>query len=235
MPFATDESIATKLEHRDNLVNRNAQITVPSGDMPSEVGDYPEIELPRVDLGQEAADRRRKMTSLAARKLHRVHTNAQDEVAIAPLHNGGRRPGDKNLDLETRADIGAAANLQPIADVAEQFGVSQHHVHELKHGKITNEAGQSDTLVDAVNDRLSAPNKLAIEKLTAVLIQLDPEKIKKLKTPKTIVHVASALSKIVQNTTPIIKDNDEDKSIKLLVYAPVMKAESHYETVDVSK
>lgn len=260
MPFATDEEINSKLNHSSNLVNRHKVTTIPAPpstsnfptdlpdldsesdeplpeltELPSEVGDYPEIDLPPIDHAQEAGDKRRHMQSLRARQLHRVHTNAQDDVAIAPLHNGGRRPGDKNLSLVERADIGAAANLSPLSEVVKQFGVSQHHAHELKHGKITNEGGQDSSLVDAVNDRLSKPNKLAIDKLTSTLMQLDDNKIKKIKSPKAIVSIASTLSQIVRNTTPIIKEADEDKGIKLLVYAPVMKKESDYNTVDVKR
>jgi hypothetical protein len=177
---------------------------------------------------------RRQQTDYKFRQLARVKLPeaSEDSCAIAPMHNGGRRPGDKNLDSETRAVIGAEAQVMTLSEVSEAHGVSLHHAHELKHGKITNESGQDAELIKDINEKLEQPHDIALRKLTKTLLAIDDEKLKSVK-PRDLAAMASSLSKVADHTAPI-KREDPLKDCRLIVYAPTVKQENHYESVEAA-
>lgn len=206
--FTSDEELAQRVNNPSNLVHRNK-------------------ETPR-----------RTLTNYAQRQEERVEKpeSEGDSTTLVPLHNGGRRLGDKNLAPEARAIIGAVANLDTIKNTAEAFGVSTHHVHELKHGKITNEKGVDDKLADAVNAQLKTPHDHAVEKLTKLILKFDDEMIGGITKPKDIAYIAGTLSRIAEQTSPIKRDDPLDGGgARLIVYAPSIKQENHYDSVEVGK
>lgn len=174
---------------------------------------------------------KRSQLSYRERKLARVRLPeaAEDTCAIAPLHNGGRRPGDTNLSAEQRASIGAQASIETLAEVADSNGVSLHHVHELSHGKHSNAQGENPALVDAINEKLEGPHDIALKKLTSTLLAIDETKLKSMK-PKDLAAMASSLSRVSDSTAPL-KREDPLKDCRLVVYAPTVKQENYYESV----
>jgi DNA-binding phage protein len=214
MPFISDAEVKDRLGKDSNLANRNR---IPSSGTPT--------PLPKVE--------RREITDVEERKDTRALTTeyAEDCSKIVPIHNGGRRPGDKNIPDFMRSVIGVSAHLDTLENTAEAFGVSKHHAFELKHGMHSTAQGQDKELVESVNEQLKTPHDIALSKLTATLLKIDPNLITK---QKDLASVAGTLARVADSTAPI-KREDEDKSFKLVVYAPSIKQENHYETVDASK
>lgn len=182
---------------------------------------------------------RRRENDLAIRQLSRVRLpeHSEDTCAIAPVHNGGRRPGDKNITPESRAEIGSSAAILTLEEVAEQFDVSVHHAHELANGKHSNAQGQNPQLVEAINDKLDEPHQIALSKLTKTLLAIDDEKLKGQK-PKDLAGMASQLARVAEQTAPIKHgDSAQDDALKkcqLIVYAPTIRQENKYETVQIA-
>jgi hypothetical protein len=164
-------------------------------------------------------------------------TADEDKCAIAPLHNGGRRHGDTNLDSETRAIIGAEAQVETLSKVAETHGVSLHHAHELANGMISTAQGVDAKLVEDINKKLETPHELALQKLTKVLLAI-PDDAKSLGTikPKDLTGMAGQLAKVAENMAPLKHEDDSAlKDCKLIVYAPTIRQENKYETVQVAR
>jgi len=161
----------------------------------------------------------------------------EDGCVIKPLHNGGRRPGDTNLSKDIRATIGAEAQLETLSKVAEKFGISEHHAHELGAGKIYTEAGVSKELVEDINKKLSEPHDLAVQRLTETLLALSPEKIKSVGKAKDLATIAGQLSRVAENTAPLKHDDDDAAkgAAQIIVYSPTIKQENHYNSIEVDR
>jgi hypothetical protein len=222
--FKSDEEIDALLNKPDNLVKELANRPAP----------------------------RRQLEDLSERKTIRDITPAgelvveddeetaitNDTTTIRPLHNGGRRPGDNNIPHKLRVEIALAARTQPIAVVAERYGISEHHAFELSKGMTSYEDGKNDKLIDDINSGLAVPNDLALAKLTAVLTAITPEKISRMTKVKDLAQVASQLAGVAKSTQPIVKEDKNsnvDQAAQLVVYAPNFKQENHYETVRVER
>jgi len=204
--FLSDTEVESRLQSEDNLARRNIDKEPP----------------------------RRTLTNYSGRESARDQApiTPEDSTTIAPLHNGGRRPGDRNLDASVRAVIGSIARMDTAANTAKAFGVSPHHVHELKHGKHSNAQGVDEELANNINEKLKTANDIAVTQMTNVLLGIDVTKIRK---PKDAVYVADKLASIAVKTSPIKRladaDGEAGSGTRLIVYAPTIKQENHYESV----
>lgn len=181
---------------------------------------------------------RRKENDLKERALERVEVPEEDDVdhaAIVPLNNGGRRTGDKNIPEVIRSIAGAAAHFDTLKNVSKEFGISLHHTHELKHGVITDYKGQDDNLVDEINTQLKTPHDIALEKLTETLLAITPEKIAAITKVKELASIANNLSSVAERSAPVRKNSERLEDCKLIVYAPTIQNENHYEKVTVTR
>jgi len=224
--FRTDEEIEALLNKADNLA--------------VEVRKKPEIRRQLHDLSQR--QQINDITPDGEQVLVEddgTESEVEDSTTIRPLHNGGRRPGDNNIPHKLRVEIALAARTQPIAVVAERYGISEHHAFELSKGMTSYEGGKNDKLIDDINSGLAVPNDLALAKLTAVLTAITPEKITRISKVKDLATIASQLAGVAKSTQPIIKEDKTvpgaDAGASLVVYAPNFKQENHYETVRVER
>lgn len=161
----------------------------------------------------------------------------EDSTTIRPLHNGGRRPGDNNIPHKLRVEIALAARTKPIAQVAEQYGISEHHAFELSKGMTSYEDGRNSKLVEAINNQVSVPHEIALARLTAVLTAITPEKITRVSKVKDLAIIAHQLASVSKAVQPIVQEdpNQNDTGAQLVVYAPSFRQENHYETVKVER
>ena len=208
--YISDEELNERLNDPRNLVNRNDNS----------------------DTIHNGVDRdRRENNDLASRKDERVEIIK--DTALIPLHNGGRRPGDKNIPEFMQNLIGISANMDTIKNTAEAFDVSPHHVHELKHAKKSNAQGQDENLMASINKGLIVPHNKAIDRLM-VALELSDESIEELET-KDRVTVASQLASIADKTKPVLKENDANSNVQLNIYAPQVSEDNTYNSIEVSQ
>ena len=180
--YISDEQLNERLNDPRNLANRN------------DISNDSDVIM---DRGS------RENKDKISRKEERVEV--VDKTSIIPLHNGGRRLGDKNIPDFMQSLIGISANMDTIKNTAEAFDVSPHHVHELKHAKKSNAQGQDENLMNTINKGLVVPHNKAIDRLM-VALELSDESIEELET-KDRVTVASQLASIADKTKPVLKEN----------------------------
>jgi hypothetical protein len=219
--FISDAEAKARLHAADNLARRNEIAEKPRRTL-TNYNERKEIryQTPE-DTQQDNADDTPAPESAAPR----------DGTTIAPLHNGGRRPGDINLSREVRSIIGTIANMDTLKNTAKAFGVSPHHAHELKHGKHSNAQGTNPELASSIDSKLESARNTAAEMLTNVLLGMDTSRIRK---PRDAVYVADKLSTIATRTVRSSASGEEEGNggaTKLIVYAPTIKQENHYESV----
>jgi len=105
-------------------------------------------------------------------------------------------------------------------EIAKEFGVSQAEVSYLKTGRARSNVRAS---IERVQER-------AIERLMESLGLLTNEKIEKCNAVN-ISAIASNLAKVVNQTSP---GNLDGSGVNLVVYAPQVRNEKYYKSVEVS-
>jgi len=223
--FKTDEEIENLLGKENNLARIIRMPQAPPRRQLNDLSQRQEInDQPPPTLGEQVVV-----------DDDGTESEVEDTTTIRPLHNGGRRPGDNNIPHKLRVEIALAARTQPIAVVAERYGISEHHAFELSKGMTSYADGKNQDLIADINDQVLVPHGLALAKLTAVLTEITPEKISRVSKVRDLAGIAVNLAQVAKATQPIDTSNPVDQAAKLVVYAPSFKQENHYETVRVER
>lgn len=167
----------------------------------------------------------------SANYLNRVNGNGaaspppKENVTIAPLHPTTYHP--RLTDAE-RAAVGVAARLTSPSKAAKEFGVSFTTAARAAEGK-TSAGDEVPAVKTEVQSRLEAVATQAIDRLVAALNGLTDEKIEKEKATG-ISKIASDMAGVVEKVTP---KNKEADNVQVVIYAPQVREERDYETIDV--
>ncbi len=139
------------------------------------------------------------------------------------------RPGNKEkpkLDPEQKNEIALRSRSgETQISLAKEFGVSQSAIGEIEQGR---------TKVDEnlVDKRLNNIEDAALNKLMETLGYLTPDKLDKAKAGE-ISSVASNMSKVVANIRGKDK-NDTGVNVNVQVFAPEIRPERLFRTIEVS-
>jgi hypothetical protein len=152
-------------------------------------------------------------------------------VSIRPFFNQGRRDGDQNVPSELRQLAALTALDSTMRDAADLIGGSVRQVANYVKGEIS--PGIADPILKAVVEtRMEKAQEIAIDKLLGSLNKIDfedKEQMKKIDA-RGLSQIASNLSRVVEQTSA--KTNTDDRT-RLIIYAPEIKNETHYSTVEV--
>ena|SRR5438128_726039 len=149
-----------------------------------------------------------------------MNESEESSLKIVPFKEGlGRhRPPLPDEVRDTIAILSHGNDGQK--EIAREFGVSQAEVSYLKTGRARSSARAS---IERVQER-------AIERLMESLGLLTNEKIEKCNAVN-ISAIASNLAKVVNQTSP---GNLDGSGVNLVVYAPQVRNEKYYKSVEVS-
>lgn len=146
-----------------------------------------------------------------------------DNVETKILQQPGNRLGKRKLGIHQRNEIAVRARLgesQPV--LAEEFGVTQATISAIERGKTKVNEDIVEKQVDDVAD-------LAMAKLLKSLGYIDNAKLSILDPVKLSV-VARNMSGIIGN---IRQKDDNGPQVMVQIYAPELKKESSYKSLDV--
>lgn len=147
-------------------------------------------------------------------------------------HNeAGRHRLEGNLTPFMREIIASAATLDTAKNVAQTFGVSEAHAHNLKNGYITRSNGKNQELLAKKKAVLTQIHDKAADLVLDALGLVTPEKLKTIEKVKDITAVAKDLATVIEKTTPDKKDNGPGMSVH--IYSPGQVDLNHFETIDV--
>ena len=145
--------------------------------------------------------------------------------------NGGRKKGAPNLTHDERTVIGAAATLGTCASSAENFGVSLHHAHELKHAKHSQAQEENQDLRKSIDKTLDRVEDVAAEKLLTTLEMVDDDELRLVnveKKSKIAANLSGVLSKISSRRV-----DEKGKPPQVVFYAPNISKIEEYEVIEV--
>lgn len=144
-------------------------------------------------------------------------------IQITPLKQPGcggphHESNPNGVEITSRARLGENQFA-----LAEEFGLTQQAVSHYKHG---------DYKVDEkkVESRMIEVQDTALCKLMASLGFLDDEKLSKM-SGKDLASVAANMAKVAGNVRPSAADGN---AVHLHLYAPELRKEANYKTIEVS-
>lgn len=148
----------------------------------------------------------------------------EKRIEIIPLHQPGNKHGKSKLSQDERNEIALRARLGEGQSVlAKEFKVSQSAIGEIEQGRTKVDEASIQTKLDKVSD-------VAMDKLLSSLGYITQEKLDKSKATD-LSTIAANMSKVVNNVRG--KDVDNGPKVIVQIYAPELKKETSYKTIEV--
>lgn len=188
--------------------------------------------MPFMITEEQAKARLNSPRNLMNRNRVNGPNNDDDQpISIRPYFNQGRRDGDQNVPTELRQLAALTALDSTLKDAAEIIGGSPRQVANYIKGEVSQ--GKVDPVLKAVVEtKMEQAQEIAIDKLLSSLNKINFEDDKQMSKidARGLSQIASNLSRVVEQTRE--KTNTDDKT-RLIIYAPEIKTENHYNSVEV--
>lgn len=157
--------------------------------------------------------------------------DADQMVSIRPVHNGGRREGDSNVPEVLRNVAAILTNSgETSKSVAQALGVSKSSVDQYKEGN-TSFGRPSKEIKSVLKAQLEIIQDKAIEKMLSGINHIDFDDEEKMKKT-TMRDVSAILVNLQKLVDPRANEPEKQDSTRLIVYAPTVRNEQHFEVVE---
>jgi len=154
-------------------------------------------------------------------------------VSIRPIDNGGRRSGDTNVPEVIRATAGLLAQSgESTREIAQALGLSKSSVDQYKEGN-TSFGRPNSGLRAVLRQNMEQVNEKAISRLLKGLDFMDFDKKEKMDkvSYRDMSAILLNLGKLVDSK--LSADEGDREMTKLIVYAPTIRTEQHFEMIEV--
>lgn len=160
------------------------------------------------------------------------NNDANQSVSIRPIHNGGRRGGDTNVPEVIRATAALLAQSgESSKDIAQALDLSKTSVDQYKEGN-TSFGRPNQKLRAVLRQNMEQVNEKAVSKLLKGLDFMDFDKQEKMDkvSYRDMSAILLNLGKLVDSK---LSEDGDKETTKLIVYAPSIKTEQHFEVIEV--
>jgi hypothetical protein len=169
--------------------------------------------------------------------------NLINKLKVIKINSGGRREGDTNIPPLVKELIATTASISEETgeEIGELFGISGVSVNAMRKGLTGggNNASFDKELKDKIDktvdkdtkDKIDSAHDAALDCLVGSLQLLGP-RLKEVTKAKDLSKIANDMSKAISNLKKKDEDPEESK-IRVVVFAPTQRKESHYKTFDV--
>jgi len=144
---------------------------------------------------------------------------------------GGRKKGEPNLTHKERTVVGAAATLGTCRQASEDFGVSLHHAHELKHAKHSQAQDENVDLRKSIDSTLNKVEDVAADKLLATLNLVQSDEIQSVNVEKK-TKIAANLSNVLSRISSR-RSEEKGRPPQVIFYAPNVSKIEEYDVIEV--
>jgi len=168
---------------------------------------------------------------------------------ILPLTKKTKLVGDTKKVPDCVRDLIAATlatSDETQKEIAEQFGLSQNTVSLFNRGLVGYRKDERvKEVIDAVQEKKKEKrekilekhdeiHELALDNLVNALTSLKGKVTEQSALPATkLAQIASQVSKVVSNTRQREDSNEIDNKPRIVLFAPSLRQENYYESVDV--
>lgn len=160
--------------------------------------------------------------------------NLINKLELRKTHNGGRPKGRKNDSIEKRLEIATTAIEKGCVAAAEEHNTTPSRASLLSNGIITHGNGSDEELGNKVLEKKQSIHDKALDIITQSLLGLEG-KLGEVKKPTELAAIAVEMAKVAEKTGGKLAQKNEDSkpNVQVVIYAPRMKAENEYETIDI--
>lgn len=190
------------------------------------------LELERLKSGKKEREEKKNT------EPNRNEKEGEAEEANNKVISISRGRGENNIEVpdSLRALIASTAIESGRAEalsLAKQFGISPSSVSAYTNGA-TSTASYHDPapeLKQKINNTKERLGKIARGKLALSLRHITEEKVAEAKL-RDIASVAASMASVIKQMEP---DSDRNNStqVNIVLYAPKLKSESQYDTIDI--
>jgi predicted transcriptional regulator len=164
------------------------------------------------------------------------NSNRVSSVEVLPMPQGGRKAGDKAIPPMVRELLGslAVSGSEPHTDIAKVFGVSQPTVSNSARGLIGDrfEEDLEEKVSETKERKKDKAHELALDSLLGSLgIVSELITTEAGLTATKAMRIAKDASQIISTLEGKDK-NPLESNVKVVLYAPTIKQENHYEVLD---
>jgi len=146
------------------------------------------------------------------------------ESTVINRNRHGRTVGATTVDSMTREIAGTLTRIEGPASVARAFEIAPSTAFHMGRAD-----GKKDgELRERIEKNLGKVRDIALDRLMTSINLIEDDKLESLGA-KDLSTVASNLSRVVEKTLP--RDMSAAPTAQLIVYAPTIAKEEHYETV----
>lgn len=181
-------------------------------------------------VSEEEAKRRLESSSNLINSLS-IPLESSPVVTVESLPNNRHRSVEVPEFL--RVIAGTLAHTESAREVGGALGISPYTVHGYKHGKLGTDDGRGQKVDEGLRDKVdiavNGAQKVAVQKLMDALGLITVEKMSK-STAKDLSTIASNMARVVEKTTT---RQDDANRAQIIIYAPQVKTESKYTTIEV--
>lgn len=235
----TEQEIQERLESPDNLCNflNRPKPSVPQS--PVTQGEEKDAEVINPNPGLKELDPPFVPTNPIGSSIEESETgcvaagkSTEDPVLVNPvvlekMYNGGRRPGDDNLDPTTRVLVASLAQMDTVRNVAEAFEISPSQVNNLKEGMTTPKNGKNAELQAVVQSTREKVNHRVLDKLLKTTDAILDEEL--IEAPLRVkLDAIKTLASVAEKTM----DKEAPDSRKFVVFVPIEREMNHYPSKD---
>jgi len=178
----------------------------------------------------EVGDKQMELTDEEAEnRLNREDNLVNMLVQHRTMHeNQGRKPGDVAIPKELKALIALTADESTQKEIAEEFGVSQMTVSNIKNGKAS-EGRSDEKLIDIAEQRRKTSSEKALDNLMDLLGRV-PEAAK---TATKLRDISAAAKDMAAVHEKVSGRHGSGQDVKVLIYAPRLASERDYGVIEV--
>jgi hypothetical protein len=141
--------------------------------------------------------------------------------------------------------ITSSSSPETATEVASNFDISQTTVSNLRRGLVGNRLDERTATIadkarrsrqEELERKSDQAHDLALDSLVSSLKFLQP-RIEEVDKPEKLASMAASISKVVSNISGVKKDKlleEELAKPRVVLFAPIMKPESSFESIEVS-
>jgi predicted transcriptional regulator len=171
-------------------------------------------------LTEEQANERLNSEKNLANRFSRSDEGRIEERVI---NRPGKEQGLGNLSPEAKNEIAIRSRLgESQVALANEFGVTQPTVSYIERGKTKTDEEKVESAINQVRDK-------ALERLMHSLGLITDDKLSGC-SAKDLSTIASNMSRVVEKTIPRA---EVDNKINLVIYAPELRQEKSFKTIEI--
>lgn len=181
------------------------------------------------------ADLRKELENSSTDSIDTTPTPSESTATIIDMPGRGRGTGNVAVPDSLRKIIGETSIIEGRTDalaLAESLGISPSSVSAYANGATSTASYDtpSNSITNHINERKGKRTSHALKIMKQALTGITSDKLAESKA-KELSSIARDMASVVKAMEPEVKESEGIKKPQFVVFAPIMRDESHFEVI----